>query len=78
MRYVFLGLLAALAAAVLLLIIGIWTTWSLYLHVRDKKLTLELRALGFRRTLLLRDFSAHKPENPASKAEAEQSGGSER
>lgn len=78
MRYVFLGLLAALAAAVLLLIIGIWTTWSLYLHVRDKKLTLELRALGFRRTLLRRDFSAQKPEKPASKAEAERSGGSER
>ena len=76
MRYVFLGLLAALAAAVLLLIVGIWTTWSLYLHVRDKKLTLELRILGFRRTLMRRDFSASAPEKPSAGAEGEQSGGS--
>ncbi|MBR5152697.1 MAG: DUF2953 domain-containing protein [Clostridia bacterium] len=67
MRYVWVGLLTVLLTVVVLLIAIIWHRWSIYLRLKERRLVLELRGFGFRRTLFDRDFSVPKPQKPKSK-----------
>ena len=67
MRYILLVLLAVLLLAAAVLVLAIWHRWELHLHFRDKRLTVQLRGFGLRRTILDRDFSADEKEDTSEK-----------
>lgn len=68
MRYVWLVLLLVLAVMVLSVTAVLWITWTLHLHMKDKKLTLALQVAGIRRTVFQRDFSANSSEKKEQNA----------
>ncbi len=57
MQYLWIGLLTVVLVIAALLTAVLWNRWELHLHLKDKRLTLELRGLGLRRMILERDFS---------------------
>lgn len=57
MQYLWIGLLTVVLLIAALLTVVLWNRWELHLHLKDKRLTLELRGLGIRRMILERDFN---------------------
>ncbi len=57
MQVIWWSLLALLGVVLLVISVTLWHRWTLYLHMFDKKLVIELRGFGFRRRLFYRDFS---------------------
>ncbi len=57
MQYLWWSLLAIFFGIILIAAVVIWHHWTLFLHVYDKKLLIELRGFGFRRKIFYRDFS---------------------
>ncbi len=66
MGYLWLSLLVMLAVVILAVGVALWHNWSLYLHVFDKKLLIELRGFGFRKKIFFRDFSGKNSESVAN------------
>lgn len=66
MRYLLFGLLGLILTALLLLGAVLWHRWKIYLSLKGRNLTIELRGLGLRKKLLEKDFS-QKAEPPKSK-----------
>ncbi|MBO5364031.1 MAG: DUF2953 domain-containing protein [Clostridia bacterium] len=62
MQYLWWSLLAVLVVVVLAVGVTLWHNWTIFLHVFDKKLLIELRGFGFRKKLYSRDFSKKKAE----------------
>ena len=60
MQMIWWSLLAILGLVLLIILVTLWHRWSLYLHMFDKKLVIELRGFGFRKRLFYRDFSKKK------------------
>ncbi len=69
MQYLWIGLLTVVLLIVALLMAVFWNRWELYLHLKEKRLTLELRGLGIRRMILERDFGK-KEETPEQESPA--------
>ena len=67
MRYIVLVLLAILSLAVLLLIIGLYSSWQIYLHITNKKIVAELRSFKLRKTLFNISLSESKQKSESAK-----------
>ena len=72
MQYLWIGLLTVVLLIAALLMAVLWNRWELHLHLKDKRLTLELRGLGIRRMILERDFS-EKDANQTESSRRKQS-----
>ncbi len=62
MQYLWWSLLAILVGASLILAVTLWHNWTIFLHVYERKLLIELRGFGFRKRLFFRDFAQKKEE----------------